>query len=194
MTPPVYKPLPHPFDQYDIGSDGSLRSRRVRPEGRLKRVHCGTDGYVRCSLLPRTSDAEPQRTKATTFYVHRLVAAAHVPNPEGFTDVDHVNGQKADNRAENLRWCSHAQNLQWARSRLGNWSKGMNGKPVIATPCDGRGPAQEWPSVRSWAIASGNYRRGANVSVALKTGRPAYGFYWQLKNPKAPTQNAPQSL
>lgn len=54
------------------------------------------------------------RGPRATVRVHRLVAVAFVPNPEDLPFVNHINNSRADNRAENLEWCTQAQNIAHA--------------------------------------------------------------------------------
>lgn len=46
-----------------------------------------------------------------TQLVHRMVAETWIPNPNNYRDVNHINGDKSDNRVENLEWVTHSQNI-----------------------------------------------------------------------------------
>lgn len=49
--------------------------------------------------------------KSKAFGVHRLVASAFIPNPDGKNTVNHINCNRHDNRAENLEWLTWEENI-----------------------------------------------------------------------------------
>ena len=51
--------------------------------------------------------------KGKNIRVHRIIAELFVPNPEHLPVVDHINENRYDNRATNLRWCTPEQNNEY---------------------------------------------------------------------------------
>jgi len=61
-------------------------------------------GYIKTRLFISNDNFKP-------FQVHRLIAFTFLGNPpEGYDQVNHINGVKDDNRIENLEWCNNSLN------------------------------------------------------------------------------------
>lgn len=85
---------------YLIGDDGFI----------YKRLKCGyyrdpKYGYQQTRNTFGTSKQHTVKNSIAT-------AKAYVPNPDNLSDVDHINNDKTDNRADNLQWLSHRDNLR----------------------------------------------------------------------------------
>ena len=49
--------------------------------------------------------------KSVTWRIHRLVAGAFIPNPDGLEEVNHKDCDRTNNRADNLEWVSRVGNI-----------------------------------------------------------------------------------
>lgn len=99
-------------------------------------------------------------------YIHRLVAENFIPNPQGKSEVNHINGDKKDNRICNLEWVTPLENQQHAKKSNIRQSKGVNithGERIKIAEMRGVGK-----SINEIAIALSRSARG--ISKAISRG------------------------
>lgn len=88
------------FEDYTIDTNGNVFSKRKNKY--LKQV-INKFGYCKVTL---------QKNKfKKLFSVHRLVANAFIPNLLNLPQVNHINGNKQDNKVENLEWVTPKENM-----------------------------------------------------------------------------------
>lgn len=93
------------FPNYEVSDTGEVRNVKTGRCLEPKKSRCG---YLRVTLCNNGFQK--------TIGIHRLVAIAFIPNPEGKQTVNHKNEQKNDNRVENLEWATTAeQNIYGTR-------------------------------------------------------------------------------
>lgn len=93
-------------------SDGKILKERILRERINTRKTENTGGYAFAALY----NDEGVRKYIS---MHQLVARHFIDNPNGYTEVNHINGIKLNNDVTNLEWCDHAHNMQHA------WETGL---------------------------------------------------------------------
>lgn len=96
------------LSSYSVTRDGRIWSHLQ--ENWMNPKSPNNSGYITLSL--HLDNKKVFHTK-----LHRLIALAFVPNPNGFVEVDHLDGNKLNNRADNLEWVSTSENLRRAREK-----------------------------------------------------------------------------
>ncbi len=106
------------YTNYTVSTEGDVINRTT---GRFLKLH-KRGMYLSVKLY---LDGVAER-----FYVHRLVAEEYITNPLKKKYVNHLDGNKLNNRHSNLEWCTHSENCIHRNKVLGKSNEGRKGKVV----------------------------------------------------------------
>lgn len=178
----------HPM--YEVSDHGNVRSLYTSWRGRrVLRPATRKHGY---KMVVLHNPDGPHKGR----YIHRLVAESFLPNPQGLPVVHHKDANPGNNHVSNLEWTTQKENIRQAMLVRGNWLKeacktnSERTRCSVAAICP-KGTRQTFASLRDaadyldgLAVAKGAFARPPsiyvpNISKASRTGKSAYGFYWE---------------
>lgn len=105
------------FPNYQVSNLGRIKNKKGKT---LSQANV-TNGYLIVNLC--------KNGKSSNKFVHRLVAMAFISNVENKPTVNHIDGNKHNNRVENLEWCTnkeqtaHALKIGLIDNKNRDWSK-----------------------------------------------------------------------
>ena len=152
--------------RYEVSDKGEIRNRATK---RMCKPYVRKNGYAHYTWAKGT------------VMIHRMVAKAFIPNPDGLPQVNHKNFNKSDNRVENLEWCTAQYNTQHAHKggrclQTHKW----NMRPVVMLNDDGM-EINRFDAIKDAAAFLGveHHRAVANIMRAAKNDQRGYGYKWK---------------
>lgn len=133
----IWKDIPGFEGVYQISNHGRLKSFKELREGRVLSNVNRKGGYFSI-VLGRNNKIE----RCTR--IHRLVAETFLDNPNNLPEVNHIDGNKQNNRVENLEWVTRKQNAEHAMKTVPGFIEAMRRynqverpNPIIQLTLDG---------------------------------------------------------
>ena len=160
MSKVVWLPIKGYEGVYEVSNMGNVRSI----ERMAFRKNGKQNGMVRSKILKPLSDQYGYNRvrlysnfKWKQFRIHRLVMAAFIGDSE--LTVDHINGEKKDNRLSNLRYLTQRENNTEARKKMKSTSDYIG-----VSFCKSTGKWRSVISINGKYMSLGRYETEAEAS------------------------------
>lgn len=160
MENEIWKDIEKLKGRYMISNLGRVRCLKTNNIRKLKK---DKDGYH--ELVIRNGKGY------VYLKIHRAVAEAFIPNPDGLPIINHKNEIKSDNRVENLEWCTVAYNNAYSAKKCPR-----AGKIVFQYSLDGKLVAKH-RSIKE-AGRSNNIDPKSIYRWCMKNGGVGHGYKW----------------
>lgn len=102
----IWKDIPDTNGLYQVSSIGRIRSYNHKegrqPNPKIMKTSCDTKGYPLYKIC--------QNGKGMTKKIHRLVAKVFIDDTKPHLMVNHKDGNKKNNKVDNLEWVSSREN------------------------------------------------------------------------------------
>lgn len=119
-----------------------------------------------------------------SFFVHRLVAKAFIPNPNNFEQVNHKDGNIYNNSVDNLEWVTMSQNVRHAYETGLNYGLRDELSPhkraVLQFDKDGNF-IRRWCSAATAARELNCHKEGIYL-VCRRKNKTHYGYIWRYED------------
>lgn len=171
----IWVPVKGYIGLYEVSNLGRVRSLNYNHSRKTKLLKQRKTkfGYMRVGLF--------KNYKQKTFFVHRLVAEAFIPNWFNYQQVNHIDEDKTNNHVDNLEWCTAGYNTNYGTRNEKVSVKMTNGKlskGVLQFTLDGEF-VREWSSTRE---AERNGYNHGDIGLCCRGVYKQYkGFVWKYK-------------
>lgn len=161
------------YEGYQVSNLGRVKSLKWGKE-RIMKLKKHKYGYLVAGLF--------KKGKQNFYLVHRLVAQAFIPNPNGFSIINHKDENTSNNNVDNLEWCNQKYNTNYGTAQQRRTDKMINGKlskTVYQYSLDGEF-IKEWPSTQEVQRQLGYYNTYIG-KCCLGKFKQAYGYIWKYE-------------